>query len=245
MAGAFCRSSLRVFLLSEVDTRPEKANACLFSFWGSEPPHLLVLEAPSPSPSVLREVREEGREQWAESRECAPSACLQTRSYLWSPESETRLGLGAAQTSRVEPGPGAAGTEALSPTGSRRDGRAPRARRGAARSARSARATAAPPLSSRRRGAPASAVLFPRRRPALFSPDLLTLSPLFNPQSGAGKKLPVPKKKKFTSGVEISDKKLPLPTTRRPQPATSVNFLFLNTYSPVYSRKFLFFILPL
>lgn len=107
------------------------------------------------------------------------------------------------------------------------------ARRGAAGSARSARATAAPPLSSRRRGAPASAVLFPRRRPALFFPDLLTLTPLFSPQSGAGKKLPVPKKKKFTSGVEISDKKLLLPTTRRPQPATSVNFLLLNTYSPV------------
>lgn len=135
--------------------------------------------------------------------------------------------------SRMEPGSGAAGSEALSPTGSRRDGRAPRARRGAAGSARSARATAAPPLSSRRRGAPASAVLFPRRRPALFFPDLLTLTPLFSPQSGAGKKLPVPKKKKFTSGVEISDKKLPLPTTRRPQPATSVNFLLLNTYSPV------------
>lgn len=81
--------------------------------------------------------------------------------------------------------------------------------------------------------APASAELFPRRRPALFSPDFLTLTPLFNPQSGVGKKLPVPKKKKFTSGVEISDKKLPLPTTRRPQPDTSVNFLLLNTYSPV------------
>lgn len=41
--------------------------------------------------------------------------------------------------SRMEPGSGAAGSEALSPTGSRRDGRAPRARRGAARRGRRAR----------------------------------------------------------------------------------------------------------
>lgn len=113
--------------------------------------------------------------------------------------------------------------------------------RGAAGSARSAPAPAAPPLSSKRRGAPASAVLGAWRDPApqarlpreaprsppqpFFSPPRF---PVPNPAQG---KLPVPKKKKFTSGAEISDKNLPLPTTQRLQPATDFNFLPSNTYS--------------
>lgn len=110
--------------------------------------------------------------------------------------------------------------------------------RGAAGPARSSRAAATPPLSSRRRGAPAAAVLGPgwTWRPQLFpgdaprsplqpSPPLLRF-PVLNPAQG---KLPVPKT--FTSGAEVSNKKLPRPTAQKLQPTTDFNFLPLNTYS--------------
>lgn len=231
MAGAFCRSTLEGFFFccQRWTPGPRKGNACVFSLWGSGRPHLLVPEASSPG--VLRKVREEGREQWAQSRECAPSACLQTRSYLWSPESETRRGLWAARPRGWSPGQGAAGREALSPTRSGRGGRAPRARRGGVGAlvwgcSRAAFVFEAPRVSGLGHAlSPAT----PRALlPMPFFPPLLFPIP-----SLAQGKLPVPKKKKFTSGAEISDKKLPLPTTRRPQPATNLNFLPFNTYSPV------------
>lgn len=59
--------------------------------------------------------------------------------------------------------------------------------------------------------------------------------PVSNPARG---KLPAPKTS--TSKAEVSDKKLPLPTTRRLQPAADFYFLPLNTYSPALKIPFLY-----
>lgn len=147
--------------------------------------------------------------------------------------------------------------------GSSPGGAAVRPGRGAAGPARSAGTAAAPPLSSRRRRALAAAALGPEgsRRPQLFpaTPRAL-LSPFSSPSrpplrfpvsNPAPGKLPAPKTS--TSKAEVSDKKLPLPTTRRLQPATDFyfppfkylfsgfknSFFFLN--SPTLSLPFIAF----
>lgn len=155
------------------------------------------------------------------------------------------MNAGKRNPTRARSGPDlAGGAGAGAPRGGRlffrsvRDRAAVRPGRGAARPERSARATAAPPLSSRRGGAPAVAVLGPgwTWRPQLF-PGYAGRSPpkhppprphsVFLSSTPAQGKLSV--SKILTSGAAVSDKKLPLSTTRRLQPTTDFNFLPLNT----------------
>jgi hypothetical protein len=206
-----------------------------FCHFESGRPHLLSC---SPQPQPPREVREEGREQWAERRECAPSACLQTPSYLWPLENETQRGHQAARPCG-RPGPGSPGTRgsfsiALPASLAVRPGRGEAAELRCA-AAGAAFVWATPRGSSLglarawRRCAPSHPPppALSAATPGAGLPDLhlsICLSP--NP---APWKLPVPEKKKSTSEAEISDKSWPCPQLKVSNQPVVFNFLSWNT----------------